>query len=221
VQSGEIVGITGLLGSGRSELALSLCGLKPAHSGTITIGEKDVFIRNVRDAIKLGLAYVPEDRLTEGLFLDRSVESNLLSTTVGQLLTKWRLLDRRQSRTLSRCCIDQWDIKTPDTDTSVKNLSGGNQQKVVLAKWLATEAKILILNGPTVGVDIGAKMDIHGRIRWLAKQGLGILVMSDDISELVQICHRILLMHKGRIIDQLQKKDLSEELIQNKLNQLT
>jgi len=221
VQSGQIVGITGLLGSGRSELALSLCGLKPAHSGTITIEEHDVSIRNVRDAVKHGLAYVPEDRLTEGLFLERSVESNLLATTVGQWLNKLRLLDRRQIRTLSRRCIDQWDIKTSGADAPVKNLSGGNQQKVVLAKGLATKAKILILNGPTVGVDIGAKMDIHARIRRLAEQGLAILVMSDDIPELMQICHRIFLMHRGRIIAQLEESDRSEELIQNKLNQLT
>jgi simple sugar transport system ATP-binding protein len=137
------------------------------------------------------------------------------------LLTKLRLLDRRQARALSRRCIDRWDIKTPGADTPVKNLSGGNQQKVVLAKWLATKAKILILNGPTVGVDVGAKRDIHAQIRRLAEQGLAILVMSDDIPELVQICHRILLMHKGRIIAQLEESEHSEELIQNKLNQLT
>ena len=221
VQGGQIMGITGLLGSGRSELALALCGLKPAHSGTITLGEQNVSIRNIRDAIRHGLAYVPEDRLTEGLFLERSVESNLLATTVGQLLNKLRLLDRHKVRTISRRCIDQWDIKPPRADVLVKNLSGGNQQKVVLAKWLATEAKILILNGPTVGVDIKAKMDIHAQIRRLAAQGLAILVMSDDIPELVQVCHCILLMHRGRIIAQLEESDRSEELVQNKLNQLT
>ena len=217
---GEIVGLTGLLGSGRTELALSLFGMKPVHAGTILMDGGPVSIRNVGDAMRLGIAYVPEDRLTEGLFLERSVQINVVAATLRSLRNKTGLLDSHKTILAARRWVENLAIKTGSTESPVQNLSGGNQQKVVLAKWLAREPRVLILNRSTAGVDIGAKADIHARIRQLADQHMGLLVISDDLPELVQLCHRILLMHRGRLIDGFQTNDCTEETLLSKLGQL-
>jgi simple sugar transport system ATP-binding protein len=217
---GEIVGATGLLGSGRTELALSLVGLEAADAGTVWMDGRHARIRSVRDAMAHGMAYVPEDRLTEGLFMERSTERNLVATSLRGLLNRIGLLDRERMRAQASGWIEQLGIKTPSVATPVQHLSGGNQQKVVLARWLAGHPRILILNGPTVGVDIGAKADIHAQMRTLAGRGVGILVFSDDLTELAQTCDRILLMHRGRIIGQLQGDDCNEEELLRRLGEL-
>ncbi len=200
LQAGEVIGFTGLLGSGRTELARSLFGVDSFDSGQIFLKNKQIEIKSVQDAMCHGIAYLPEDRLTEGLFLAQSIEKNIVVTVVSKLLSKLKLVNKQEANHISKTWIDTLNIDAPSPRMAVQWLSGGNQQKTVLAKWLAAQARILILNGPTVGVDIGAKMDIHQKIRDLAKDGMGIIVISDDIPELMQTCNRVYLMHQGQLI---------------------
>jgi simple sugar transport system ATP-binding protein len=217
LRPGEIVGITGLLGSGRTELALSLFGVWPAEKGSISINGKEIKINSIQDAVNYGIGYVPEDRLSEGLFLPQSIGKNLIIRKMDELLTKSHLIDeRRVDDEISRW-VKNLSIKTPNANLPVQSLSGGNQQRVVLAKWLASNPQILILNGPTVGVDVGSKSDLHEIMRELARDGMGLLVMSDDIPELLATCNRILLMRKGRIVQQFDRSGVTEKELNLKL----
>ncbi len=213
----EILGITGLLGSGRTELALSLFGELPANSGKIFIEGQEVNIQSILDAIKCGIAYVPDDRIREGLFLDHSISDNIVANIIDKLTNKLRFLNIRKAREEGNRWIKKLELKTPSGELPVKSMSGGNQQRVVLAKWLASNPKILILNSPTVGVDVGSKAEIHELIRSLANEGLGILMISDDIPELMNTCHRILLMRNGKIVDEFRREEISEDQLNTKL----
>ncbi|MDK2896561.1 MAG: simple sugar transport system ATP-binding protein [Candidatus Atribacteria bacterium] len=207
----EVLGITGLLGSGRTELALSLFGELPAESGEIWLEGKEIFIRRNQDAIKEGIAYVPEDRINEGLFLEQPISDNLIVTIADYLASKLGIISNQAKLKTAEEWVDRLEIKTPSVENPVSSLSGGNQQRVVLAKWLASNPKLLILNGPTVGVDVGSKTAIHELIRDLAKQGMGIILISDDIPELIQTCNRILLMRNGKIAEEFQREKVNEE----------
>lgn len=211
IKAGEIVGLTGLLGSGRTELAESLFGLRPATSGKIFIEGREQQIRTVQDAIEQRMAYVPEDRLTEGLFLEQSIERNMVISVVDRLSSHWSLIDLTKVKSTVQDWIKSLGIVAHSPALPVKTLSGGNQQRVVLAKWLATHPRLLILNGPTVGVDIGSKEDIHQVIRALAKEGMGVLMISDDLPELKQNCNRVLVMKKGRLVGEMAGKEWSQE----------
>lgn len=213
----EILGITGLLGSGRTELALSLFGELPADQGKIFIEGKYVEIRRIEDALRHGIAYVPDDRVTQGLFLPQSIGNNLLATIIDRLVTSFGFINAKQAQQTQLQWSEQLEIKTPSIELPVESLSGGNQQRVVLAKWLAGRPKILILNGPTVGVDVGSKAEIHQLIRQVAGQGIGVLLISDDLPELIQTCHRILLMRNGRIVEEYQRTGLSEDRLNKAL----
>jgi len=213
----EVLGITGLLGSGRTELALALFGKKPADSGTIILDGKDITINSIYDATSNGIGFVPEDRIKEGLFLPQSIHNNIVAKVIDTLKSKLGLLDRKKKVSLSKEWIKQLNVKTPTGDLPASSLSGGNQQRLVLAKWLAFEPKVLILNGPTVGVDVGSKADIHKLIRDLASEVMGIILMSDDIPELMQTCNRILLMRRGRIVEEFQRESTNEEDLNNQL----
>ena len=206
----EVLGITGLLGSGRTELALALFGELPADSGKIFVDGKEVKIKGITDAVHHGIGYVPDDRIREGLFLEQSINNNIVVSIVDRLINKLRLLNMKGKADESGHWIKKLDVKTPSGELPVKSLSGGNQQRVVLAKWLASNPKILILNGPTVGVDVGSKAEIHALIRSLAKEGISILLISDDIPELLATCHRILLMRGGRIVEEFKREETSE-----------
>jgi simple sugar transport system ATP-binding protein len=208
---GEILGITGLLGSGRTELALALFGLVPAGSGTLEIDGQPVKIRSIQDAIKNRIGYVPEDRLTEGLFLERAIGDNIIVRKITDLLNALGVISRSGKREQVDRWISDLHIKTDDPALPVSSLSGGNQQRVVIAKWLAADPRILILNGPTVGVDVGSKSELHDIIKSLAREGMGILIMSDDIPELMQTCNRILLMRDGQIVQTYQTSDIDED----------
>jgi len=214
---GEIVGVTGLLGSGRTELALALFGLLPIDAGRMSMDGQPVKIRSIEDAIEHGIGYVPEDRLTEGLFLEQAIGRNMVVRIIERLrgtlgLTDLRQVDRR---------VNEWvhlmRVKTNDPDLPVKTLSGGNQQRVVLAKWLASKPRLMILNGPTVGVDIGSKDELHDMIKELAGEGMGLLLISDDIPELLQTCNRILLMRNGRITEEIQPQETDENRLTARL----
>ncbi len=213
----EVLGITGLLGSGRTELALALFGERPASSGTICINGKEVQIKGIKDAIHYGIGYVPEDRIREGLFLDQTITNNIAVRIIDRLIDRMHLLNIRQKNSISDQWVSQLGVKTPSSQLPAKSLSGGNQQRLVLAKWLAGNPKILILNGPTVGVDVGSKAEIHELIRSLAKGGMGILLISDDIPELMQTCHRILLMRHGKIAAEFKREDISEDQLNKEL----
>ncbi len=217
LRAGEIVGVTGLLGSGRTELALALYGMLPIESGQIFIDGKPVTLRSNRDAIAHGIGYVPEDRLTEGLFLEQSIARNVVVRTIDGLKGALGLTDPQKISGQ----VDQWvtglSIKTPDPELPVKTLSGGNQQRVVLAKWLASKPKLMILNGPTVGVDVGSKDELHDLMKELAGEGMGLLVISDDIPELLQTCNRILLLRNGHIVEEIEAKDTNEDELSFKL----
>ena len=211
LRPGEIVGITGLLGSGRDTLALSLFGMLPPTSGTISISGSPVALNSVQDAIAHGIGFVPEDRLTEGLFLDHSIKDNIVIRTIGSIRNRAGLLDVRRTVSLAEEWVANLAIKAPTVTQAVSTLSGGNQQRVVLAKWLSAHPRILVLNGPTVGVDIGSKTQILDLLRELAGNGMGIIVISDDIPELLDVCHRILLMRGGTVTDTFDRADITEQ----------
>ncbi|HUV15314.1 MAG TPA: sugar ABC transporter ATP-binding protein [Pelolinea sp.] len=213
----EVLGITGLLGSGRTELALSLFGQLPADSGKIYLEGKKIRIRNIFDATSRGFGYVPEDRIREGLFLPQSITDNIAVSIIDTLTTVSIFLDKKAKKQLSDNWIEKLNVKTPSGKLPAKSLSGGNQQRLVLAKWLAQNPKILILNGPTVGVDVGSKSEIHELVLTLARQGMGILMISDDIPELMQTCNRILLMRRGKIVNEFIREKTTEEELAKEL----
>jgi simple sugar transport system ATP-binding protein len=216
---GEILGITGLLGSGRTEFALSLFGVSQPDSGEILFEQQPVKIESVQDAMKLGIAYVPEDRLVQGLINDQSVGDNLIITTIDSLVNRFKLLDKHRKR----ASIDRWisdlNIKVPSVASPARTLSGGNQQRIVLAKWISTDPKILILDGPTIGIDVAAKFSIHEIIRELARQGIAIILISEEIPEVFNNCNRVLVMRKGRIIKEFKTSMTTEEEIQEFVNE--
>jgi simple sugar transport system ATP-binding protein len=211
VYPGEIIGLTGLLGSGRTELAESIFGLRPATSGKIFIDGEESSIRSVQEAIDHKIAYVPEDRLTEGLILEHSIERNMVISILDRLLNRYKMMDKEKINKTVQKWIKDLGIVVYSPELPVKTLSGGNQQRVVLAKWLAAEPRILILNGPSVGVDIGSKEDIHQIIRQLARSGIGVLMISDDLPELQQNCNRVFVMQKGRLIGEAEGKSFTQE----------
>jgi simple sugar transport system ATP-binding protein len=213
LHKGEILGITGLLGSGRTELALALFGLQQADTGTITIEGKPVKLNTPQDAIKNGIGYVPEDRLTEGLHLPLSIGENTIAAELDKLSNKLGVFDEEKKKQEINRWVKELAIATPDPNNACSTLSGGNQQRVVLAKWLARDLKVLILNGPTVGVDIGSKYDIHQILRGLAEQGLGIIIISDDIPEIITNCSRIMIMKNGRISAELSAEEADEQTL--------
>lgn len=217
VCKGEIVGLTGLLGSGRSEIAEAVFGVVPASSGYIEVDGAKTVVRSVRDAIGAGIAYVPEDRLTEGIVLDQSIAINLVSAALEKTAGPAGVLKPAAMKTATDELVGRFAIKTDDPDNSVSSLSGGNQQRVVLGKWMFTDPKVLILNGPTVGVDAGSKAAILQLLRTSAAEGVGILVISDDLPELVSVCHRVLIVKRGRLVDEIAGDAISEDLVRERI----
>ena len=217
LRGGEILGITGLLGSGRSEIAEAIFGIRPADSGEVIVAGQAHKIGSIRDAVRAGIGYVPEDRLTQGLFLDASIADNMVASSLDSYRNKFGLLNRKQIRESIADLFKRLRIQAPNVTVMVNSLSGGNAQRVVLAKWLDRKPSILVLNGPTVGVDIGSKEEILGILREQAATGMGIIVISDDIPELVSSCHRILIVYKGRIVSELVGGDIHADRIQEGL----
>ena len=207
LKRGEILCITGLLGSGRTELALALFGMRKVDGGTIKIDGKEVVLSKPTKAIEEGIGYVPEDRLTEGLFLPRSIGDNAIIAEIDKLSKKLGTISGKTKKDESERLVKLLSIATPNPANACNTLSGGNQQRVVLAKWLATDLKVLILNGPTVGVDIGSKRDIHEILHKLAKEGLGIIIISDDIPEVIENSSEILIMRDGKITKTLKPEN--------------
>ncbi|TVR04411.1 MAG: sugar ABC transporter ATP-binding protein [Spirochaetaceae bacterium] len=200
IHAGEVVGLTGLVGSGRTELALSLFGLNPPEGGDIVIDGSLVRIKGPEDAKRHGISYLPEDRHGQGLFGHQTIADNVVATVIDSLRGTTGLIDARRRDRIWQEWIDKLKIKTPSGHNLVSSLSGGNQQRVVLAKWLAVEPRVFIIDGPTIGVDVVSKARIHDVIQELARTGMGILVISDEVTEIMQVCSRALVMRKGRIV---------------------
>ena len=203
LRKSEILGVTGLLGSGRTEVALSLFGLNKPDSGEITVNGKRLAANSPNDAISAGIAYLPEDRLTQGLFAEQSIGNNIIITVLNKLLSRFKFLVKGKMDNEKNSWIKKLAIKTPSHRSLASSLSGGNQQRVVLAKWLATNPAVFILDGPTIGIDIGSKHNIHEVIRSLAKEGMSIIMISDEIPEILENCNRILVMAEGQIIKEI------------------
>ncbi len=210
LRKGEILGITGLLGSGRTELALSLFGLNKPTSGQIFMDGKEIRLNSVQDAMRNKIGYVPEDRLTEGLFLDQSIGRNIVISEMDNFSSKAGLIDAKKRDNDIARWVSELKIKVADPAMPASTLSGGNQQRIVLAKWLATNPEVLILNGPTVGVDIGSKHDMHAILHELAKSGLGIIIISDDLPEVITNCSRVLIMRGGEITGEVDPSKSTE-----------
>jgi ribose transport system ATP-binding protein len=204
---GEILGIAGLLGAGRSELARAILGIEAPRAGSIRLHGKIVPRGAPRAAIAAGIALIPEDRRTQGLILEHSVFANLTLPTIDRL-SRHGFVDDEQARAQTRDLIDRLRIKVASPMLPVKTLSGGNQQKVVLAKWLAAEPEVLILDEPTAGVDIGSKGEIVELIRAVADAGKGVIVISSELAELLSVSDRILVMHAGRVVREIGRQEI-------------
>ena len=215
LRAGEVLGVSGLLGSGRTALAKALFGLVAPDRGTITLDGRKVPLGNPLAAAEAGIGYVPEDRLTEGLFLTQSIVQNV---AIGRLDAHGRgILDMGGLMSEARDWLKRLSVKTANPDNPVRSLSGGNQQRVVLARWMARSPRVLVLNGPSVGVDVGSKAEIHAIIADLAAQGLGVIVISDDLPEVLATCHRILVMKSGQMVDEIASNSISETELAHRL----
>lgn len=212
VRKGEIVGFAGLVGAGRSEVMRAVFGLDAITGGEILVNGKPVRIKSPADAIKLGMGFVPEDRKNEGLFLRMSVMKNS-SIVMMNKVSKHGVINSAQEYETTRSYVEKLNIKTPNMEKEVMELSGGNQQKVVVAKWLSNEPQILIVDEPTRGIDVGAKKEIHNLISKLAKSGVAIIMISSEMPEILGMCDRIYVMHEGRIKSELSRGEATQEKI--------
>ena len=212
VKQGEILGIAGLVGAGRTETARAIFGADPIDSGSIEVFGKPVTIRSPQDAIKHGIGLVTEDRKQQGLVLGMAVRENGTLANLGSL-SKFGFINRNEERRVSEEYRTSLAIKTPSIEQTVQNLSGGNQQKVVLAKWLFTGSKVLIFDEPTRGIDVGAKSEIYKLMNELVKEGKAIIMISSELPEVLGMSDRILVMHEGRITGELSRAEATQESI--------
>jgi ribose transport system ATP-binding protein len=212
VKKGEIIGIAGLVGSGRTEMVRALIGADPAKEKEVYINRMKVNIKSPTDALSHGIALIPENRKTQGLILNMTIKNNI-SLPILKELTSGGLINRKKEEAIVDQSIRELLIKTPTSKQMVKNLSGGNQQKVVLAKWLNTDCKILIFDEPTRGIDIGAKEEIYKLMRSLADKGLSIIMISSELPEILGMSDRILVMHKGRIQAEINGNEATSEKV--------
>ena len=212
IRKGEILGLAGLIGSGRTQFAEALFGLAPLNGGEVLVFGKPVEIRSAADAVRAGLAYVPEDRRRHGVIGEMPISQN---TTLASLdkISKNGMLNRRIERREAQKFKERLQVKAPSTETLAEELSGGNQQKVALARWLMTEPKVLILDEPTQGIDVGSKAEIHRLIGDLAKEGLAILLISSEMPEVLAMSDRIAVMAKGAIAGVLDRKEATPEAV--------
>ncbi|MDU7433352.1 MAG: sugar ABC transporter ATP-binding protein [Anaerococcus vaginalis] len=211
-KKGEVLGISGLMGAGRTEIMRSVFGLDPKDSGEVFIDGKKIEIKNPADAIKNKIGFVTENRQEEGLILDESIRENISLLNFDKF-SKNSFIDKAKEKNLSDNLVDSFKVKTQSSESKISDLSGGNQQKVVFAKWYAIGPEILILDEPTKGVDVGAKREIYDLIKDLTKKAVSIILISSDLPELISLSNRIYVIHEGKIQGELLKKDASQEKI--------
>ncbi|MCU0644435.1 MAG: sugar ABC transporter ATP-binding protein [bacterium] len=212
VRRGEVVGLFGLVGAGRTEVARAIFGIDKITNGEVFMNDQKVAIRNPKDAIAHGIAFATEDRKSQGLILGMSVKENITLPNMPAI-TMFSLIKHRAENQLVRAYAKKLNIKTPTIDQETMKLSGGNQQKVVLARWLCAKPKVLILDEPTQGIDVGAKREIYLLINELVKQGLAILMISSELPEILAMSDRVLVMHRGRISGEFLQRDASPEKV--------
>ncbi|EPR70327.1 Ribose ABC transport system, ATP-binding protein RbsA [Winogradskyella psychrotolerans RS-3] len=213
VKAGEVLGIAGLGGSGRTETGKLIFGADKKQSGTIILNGKEINTKSPVDAVGYQIGFVSEDRKEEGVFLPLSIRRNISVTNFDSISSKLGFINIESEYKNILGLIDKLNIKTPHSEIDVKNLSGGNQQKVALAKWLSIDSKVIIIDEPTRGVDVGAKIEIYNLINEVAKKGVAVIVISSDMPEIMGISDRILVMHEGTIYGELPKEKFSEENI--------
>jgi len=212
LRKGEVLGISGLMGAGRTEVVQSLFGYRKLNKGSLVLDGKPVKIKNPQQAIKLGLGYVTEDRKSEGLIVEFSVKENL-SLTNFQKVSSNGILNTRNEKELYESMVERLGVRVSGPEQAAKSLSGGNQQKVVIAKWLGIEPEVLILDEPTRGVDVGAKKEIYNIINELAERGVAILMISSELPEIIGMADRVLVMHEGNLMAELSKDEMTQEKI--------
>ncbi len=210
IAAGEIVGLAGLVGSGRSELLRALCGARPIDKGCIKVDRRRVSFGSVKAAMRCGIAYLPGERKTEGLFLNRSIIDNLIAPSLTRV-SRCGVIKRARCNRIARETIAKLRIRAADPEQPVERLSGGNQQKVLLGKWLLREPSIFLADEPTKGVDVAAKNEIHHQLRHLAASGAAVLIVSADLPELLLLCNRILVMRAGELVADVPCSEASEE----------
>ena len=219
IRAGEIVGLAGLLGSGRTELARALFGVDPVDGGEVFVVDKKVKFKSPKDAIAHGLAFLPENRKVDGILPHLSVRENVCIANLRKL-SGAGILNKGKQQSTTDDYIHKINIKTPNREQAIMNLSGGNQQKVLLARWLSMKPKIMILDEPTRGIDVGAKEEIETLIRQMANEGIGILYISSELEELVRNCDRVEVIRDGRNMGTLEGEEISEEAIMGTIAQL-
>ena len=213
VRRGEILGFAGLMGAGRTEVARAICGADPIDGGEILLNGRPVKINSPADASRLGIGYLSEDRKRFGLMLDQDVSFNILISSLPNYLTPLGIVRDEQGRRTSERYVESLRIRTPSVRQHTKALSGGNQQKVVIAKWLVKDCDILIFDEPTRGIDVGAKEEIYGLLKDLADQGKAIIMISSELPEVLRLAHRIVVMCEGRITGVLDNADADQEIV--------
>jgi len=212
IRKGEVVGLFGLVGAGRTELARAIFGIDPIHAGRILLDGQHVAIKSPRDAINAGIAFATEDRKTQGLVLSMSVKENMTLPNL-KTITRFSFIRHRAEMEIVHRYIKSMKIKTPGVDQFTMKLSGGNQQKVVLARWLGSNPRVLVLDEPTQGIDIGAKQEIYGLINEFVNKGMAILLISSELPEVLGICDRIYVMFRGRIAAQFTQQEATPEKV--------
>jgi methyl-galactoside transport system ATP-binding protein/inositol transport system ATP-binding protein len=213
LKKGEILGFAGLIGAGRSEVMEAIFGLRELIAGKIELDGQEIHIRHANDAIAKGMAFLTEDRRKTGLFPMLSVGYNIVSSSIGNYRNKLGLLNHKKINKDAQRYIDALKIKTPSPNTEIQYLSGGNQQKALIARWLLTNPDILILDEPTRGIDIGAKSEIHQMVADLASEGKSILLVSSELPEVLGLADRVVVMHEGKVQGILENNNLSQELV--------
>jgi ribose transport system ATP-binding protein len=213
LRRGEILGFAGLVGSGRTETILAVLGANPAHRKTIRVNGKDAKLADPADALDLGLGILPESRKTEGLITSFTIKSNISINNLGKYTQRSPFIDRRAEATATTDIMRDVGVKAPSMNTVVDNLSGGNQQKVVLARWLNHHANILFFDEPTRGIDVGAKAEIYALMRGLTERGYAIVMVSSELPEIVGMCDRVAVFMQGKIVRTLEASAISPEEI--------
>jgi rhamnose transport system ATP-binding protein len=210
VRSGEILGLAGLVGSGRTELARTIFGLTPADSGEVLVHGRPVRVQSPADAIGAGIGYLPEDRRSHGVFGEMAVAENVTMASLRRV-APGGLIDRARENRFAQRSVERLRIKTPSVAAAVESLSGGNQQKVALARWLAIEPKVLILDEPTQGVDVGSKSELHELMQEMAERGLAVLMISSELPEILGMSDRIAVMHAGTIAGVVPRAEATQD----------
>jgi ABC-type sugar transport system ATPase subunit len=213
LRRGEILGFAGLVGAGRTEVGRAIFGIDRKDSGRVFLNNTELHIRRPQDAIRHNIAYLTEDRKGQGLFLGMPLRENLVAPSLEKFTNAAGFVSLPLIERYAREKVNEYAIATPSLDKKVLNLSGGNQQKTLVAMWVGIQPEVIIFDEPTRGVDVGARAEIYARLRDFAAAGMGVIMISSDLPELIGMCDRILVMHQGRITGEVRRKDFSETYI--------